>query len=52
MPVFRPMATPDHDARNDTAELLAAAGITVTTEGKARARRPKAKADERWTPEK
>jgi hypothetical protein len=41
---------PDHDARDDTTELLAAVGITVTEEGKSRARAKLAEADARWTP--
>jgi hypothetical protein len=43
---------PDHDARDDTAELLAAVGITITEEGKSRARAKLAEADARWTPER
>ncbi|MDM4720371.1 hypothetical protein QTQ03_12590 [Micromonospora sp. WMMA1363] len=35
----------------DTAATLAAAGITVTEEGKARARAKLKAARERWTPE-
>jgi hypothetical protein len=43
---------PDHDARGDTAELLAAVGITVTEEATSRARAKLAEADARWTPER
>jgi hypothetical protein len=45
------MVQPDHDAREDTVEQLAAVGIEVTEEGKARARARLAEADERRTPE-
>jgi hypothetical protein len=45
------MAQHDHDAREDTVAMLAAAGITVTDEGKARARARLAEADARRTPE-
>ena len=44
------MTQSDHSAREDTAELFAV-GITVTEEGKARARAKLAEADARWTPE-
>jgi hypothetical protein len=46
------MTQPGHDAREDTVEMLAAVGITVTEEGKARARARLAKADARHTPER
>jgi hypothetical protein len=39
------------DAHEETVEMLAAAGITVTEDGKARARQRLAEADERRTPE-
>lgn len=45
------MTSPDHDARRHTAELFDAVGITVTDEGKARARARLAAAAARWTPE-
>ena len=44
------MAEREGDAPVTTEELLAAVGITVTEEGKARARLEAA--DARWTPEK
>ena len=44
------MTESGHDASDGTAELLAAVGITVTEEGKARALL--AEAEARWTPEK
>jgi hypothetical protein len=43
---------PDDDAREGTAELLAAVGITVTEEAKARARAKLAEAAARWTPDR
>ena len=46
------MAQSDHEARKSTAELLAAVGITVTEDGKARARARLAEANARWTPER
>jgi len=46
------MAQSDHEAREGTAELLAAVGITVTEEGKARARSRLDEAEARWTPER
>lgn len=45
------MGQPDHDARDDTVQQLAAVGIEVTEEGKARARTLLAEADARRTPE-
>jgi hypothetical protein len=45
------MSTPEHDASDDTVAMLAAVGITVTEEGKARARARLAEADARRTPE-
>lgn len=45
------MADNSPDTRERTAAMLAAAGITVTEEGKARARAKLAEADARWTPE-
>lgn len=41
---------PDSDA--DISALLAAAGITVTDEGRARARRRLAETRQRWTPDR
>jgi hypothetical protein len=46
------MTRPERDAREDTTAMLAAVGITVTEEGKARARAALAEADARWTAEK
>jgi hypothetical protein len=46
------MPQPRPDLREDTAAMLAEAGITVTEEGKARARAELADADARWTPER
>jgi hypothetical protein len=46
------MAQSDHEAPQGTAELLAAVGITVTKEGKARARARLDEAAARWTPER
>jgi hypothetical protein len=46
------MTTPEPDVREDMAAMLAAAGITVTEEGKARARAKLAAADAWWTPER
>jgi hypothetical protein len=45
------MAQPEHDASQDATAMLAAVGITVTEEGKARARAKLAEADARRTPE-
>lgn len=45
------MSNPAPDTRAETAAMLAAAGITVTEEGKARARERLRAARERWTPE-
>jgi hypothetical protein len=45
------MTQPEHDAPEDAAAMLAAVGITVTEEGKARARARLAEADARRTPE-
>jgi len=44
------MARPD--LREDTVAMLAEAGITVTEEGKARARAKLAESAARWTPER
>ncbi|MGC4808639.1 hypothetical protein [Micromonospora sp. DT233] len=41
--------SPETDTRSD--DVLAAAGIVVTPEGKARARARLRAADQRWTPE-
>jgi hypothetical protein len=41
----------DNPASIDTTALLAAAGITVTDEGRKRARRRLRDARQRWTPE-
>lgn len=41
----------DNPATTDTTAMLAAAGITVTPEGRARARRRLRDARRRWTPE-
>jgi hypothetical protein len=46
------MTTPGPDLREDTTAMLAAAGITVTPEGKARARTVLAEADARRTPQR
>ena len=46
------MAEREGDVPVTTEELLAAVGITVTEEGKARARARLEAADARWTPEK
>jgi hypothetical protein len=46
------MAERESDAPVTTEELLAAVGITVTEEGKARARAKLEAAEARWTPEK
>ncbi|BCB76023.1 hypothetical protein GCM10022251_56030 [Phytohabitans flavus] len=43
---------PGPDVREDIAAMLAAAGITVTEEGKARARAKLAAADAKRTPER
>ncbi|MEJ3748244.1 hypothetical protein WEI85_33780 [Actinomycetes bacterium KLBMP 9797] len=40
------------DLREDTTAMLAAVGITVTDEGKARARAELAEAEARWTPQR
>jgi hypothetical protein len=45
------MTDPERDVREDTAAMLAAVGITVTEEGKARARTRLAEGDARRTPE-
>ncbi|WP_319459550.1 hypothetical protein [Micromonospora sp. RTP1Z1] len=45
------MASQSPDTGTDTAAMLAAAGIEVTDEGKARARRRLDDARARWTPE-
>ncbi|SCL21347.1 hypothetical protein [Micromonospora aurantiaca (nom. illeg.)] len=45
------MASQSPDTGADTTAMLAAAGIQVTPEGKARARRRLREARERWTPE-
>jgi hypothetical protein len=45
------MTHPEGEVHRDTAAMLAAAGITVTEEGKARARAKLAEADARRTPE-
>jgi hypothetical protein len=46
------MTQSGHDAPEDTTTMLAAVGITVTEEGKARARAKLAEADARRTPER
>jgi hypothetical protein len=46
------MTTPRPGSDSDVSALLDAAGITVTEEGKARARRRLAEARARWTPER
>jgi hypothetical protein len=46
------MGQPDHGAREDTVALLAAVGIRVTEDGKARARALLAEGDARRTPER
>jgi hypothetical protein len=46
------MTQPGPDLREDTTAMLAAVGITVTEEGKARARATLAAADARRTPER
>jgi predicted ATPase len=46
------MTQPRPDSEADVSALLAAAGITVTDEGKARARRRLAEARQRWTLER
>jgi hypothetical protein len=45
------VTTPERSADNETAAMLAAAGIVVTDEGRARARAKLGAADERMTPE-
>jgi hypothetical protein len=45
------MTQPDNDAQVDVTEMLAAAGIEVTEEGKARARAELDAAEARWTSE-
>jgi hypothetical protein len=45
------MTQPAHDVPEDAVAMLAAIGITVTEEGKARARARLAEADARRTPE-
>jgi hypothetical protein len=47
----RGMTSNRRDTRESTAAMLAAAGITVTEEGKARARAKLREARARWTPE-
>jgi hypothetical protein len=49
-----PMTSPDPDVQHaeDTADMLARVGITVTEEGKARARAELAEAAARRTPER
>jgi uncharacterized membrane protein len=47
-----PVGQPDRDAREDTVQLLAAVGIEVTEDGKARARARLTEADARRTPER
>lgn len=47
----RAMTNSSPETRVETAAMLAAAGITVTTEGKARARAKLRAARDRWTPE-
>lgn len=46
------MTTPDHDSSADLDALFAAAGISVTDEGKQRARARREAAEARWTPER
>jgi hypothetical protein len=46
------MTEPGPDLREDTVAMLAAVGITVTEEGKARARAKLAEARARHTPER
>jgi methylmalonyl-CoA mutase cobalamin-binding subunit len=46
------MGQPDHDAAEDVTAMLAAVGIEVTEEGKARARARLAEADAQRTPER
>jgi hypothetical protein len=46
------MAQPGPDVRDDIVAMLAAAGITVTEEGKARARAEMEESEARWTPER
>ncbi|MEU7935223.1 hypothetical protein [Micromonospora echinofusca] len=45
------MASQSPETGTDTTAMLAAAGITVNADGKARARERLRKARERWTPE-
>ncbi|MEU3455637.1 hypothetical protein ABZ671_18850 [Micromonospora sp. NPDC006766] len=45
------MASQTPETGTDTTAMLAAAGITVTDEGKARARRRLREARARWTPD-
>jgi hypothetical protein len=46
------MTTPGPDLREDMTAMLAAAGITVTDEGKARARAQLRAGNAWWTPER
>jgi hypothetical protein len=46
------MTTPGHDPSADLDALFAAAGISVTPEGKQRARARREAAQARWTPER
>jgi hypothetical protein len=46
------MTQPEHEAPEDSLALLASVGITVTDEGKARARARFAAAEARRTPER
>jgi hypothetical protein len=46
------MTEPAPDLREDTVAMLAAVGITVTEEGKARARAKLAEARANWPPER
>lgn len=46
------MTAPTPDARPTGDDVLAAAGIVVTVEGKARARERRLAAEARWTPER
>ncbi|MGC9670943.1 hypothetical protein ACNTMW_30900 [Planosporangium sp. 12N6] len=49
--ILEHVTTPGPDLRDDTAAMLETAGITVTAEGKAEARRKRLAAAERRTPE-
>jgi hypothetical protein len=46
------MTQPSPDLREDMTAMLAAAGITVTEEGKAKARAQLAEVNSGWTPER